>query len=119
MKTCPPPLTDAEYSGREKHTATKVKKSESMIKQNILCPVDFSGSSAPAVSLAARLAAAEASKVYLLHVNEPNAMAMSLDEASENKFRTRLADQFLNQRNIDFEHGGLNLESRFASVFTA
>ncbi len=67
-----------------------------MTKQNILCPVDFSGSSAPAVSLAARIAAAEKSKIYLLHVDEPNGASMSMDEASANKFSTLVADQSLN-----------------------
>ncbi|QEG22542.1 universal stress protein [Mariniblastus fucicola] len=75
-----------------------------MKQQNILCPVDFSGSSEPAVDLAARLAVAEKSKIWLLHIVESNEPAVSMDEASLRNFSTQIEDQYLSQQNIDYEH---------------
>jgi universal stress protein A len=76
--------------------------------------VVYSGSSAPAISLAVRLAVAEASKIYLLHVHNSNESAMSLVDAAANRFKTKLANQFLTKKEIEFEH--VNLHGKPANV---
>lgn len=79
-----------------------------MKKQIILCPVDFSGSSGPAVELAARLAVADQSKLLLLHVHEPKQTTVSLDEAQLRGFKSKIEDESLSRRDIEFEHVALH-----------
>ena len=70
----------------------------------ILCPVDYSGSSEPAIHLATDLARANHSKIVLLNVIESGRSSLSSEEAEIKQFHDRLLDQHLTQHGIKFEH---------------
>lgn len=70
----------------------------------ILCPIDYSKSSEPAISLASKLATGQPSKVILLHIVEQGGdSSMSLEQAQSSQIRERLCDQYFNERGIDHE----------------
>ena len=75
-----------------------------MKKNLILCPVDYSESTEPAVAIAADLAQANQSKVVLLHVADPKGDPISIDDSHNQKFQDRLRDQYLSMKNVQFEH---------------
>lgn len=74
-----------------------------MKKHVILCPVDYSESTEVAISVAIDLAKASNSKVFLLHVIEPNVAAVSVRESLDNQFQLRLRKQYLEFYDVDYE----------------
>jgi len=76
---------------------------KTMKKRLILCPVDYSVSTEPAISLAADLAQVNKSKVVLLHVIEPNGEPISMDQSNNQKFQERLRDQYLDLSDVEHE----------------
>lgn len=75
-----------------------------MKKNLILCPVDYSSSTEPAIRLAADLARARKSKIVLLHVIDPNEHAISTVESQNNRFQERLRDHYLVENDVEFQH---------------
>ena len=75
-----------------------------MKKHLILCPVDFSDSTEPAIRLAANLAQANKSKIVLLHVIDPNEKAMNMEDLQITQFQERVRDQYLVKNDVEFEH---------------
>lgn len=75
-----------------------------MKKFLILCPVDYSDSTEPAIGLAAELAKANDAKLILLHVIEPDEKAISIDDSNNQRFQLRLRDRILDRNDIEFEH---------------
>jgi len=75
-----------------------------MKKSLILCPVDYSDSTEPAIGLAAELAKANNAKLILLHVIEPDEKAISIDDSTNQRFQLRLRDRILDRNDIEFEH---------------
>jgi len=75
-----------------------------MTKLLILCPVDYSDSTEPAIGLAAELAKANNAKLILLHVIEPDEKAISMDDSNNHQFQERLRDRILDRHDIAFEH---------------
>lgn len=75
-----------------------------MKKNLILCPVDYSGSTEPAIGLAAELAKANSSKVVLLHVLEPSAKPLSIGESTDQQFQERLRNRQLDAFDVKYEH---------------
>ena len=75
-----------------------------MKKPLILCPVDYSGSTEPALEIAENLARTDNSKIVLLHVIEPNQKGISAADSQTRQFHDRLQDHFLVKYGIEFEH---------------
>lgn len=70
----------------------------------ILCPVDYSDSTEPAIGLAAELAKTNNAKLILLHVIEPDEKAISMHDSTNHRYRERLRDRILDRHDIEFEH---------------
>ena len=75
-----------------------------MKKLLILCPVDYSDSTEPAIGLAAELAKTNNAKIILLHVIESDEKAISIDESANHQFLEGLRDRILDRHEIKFEH---------------
>jgi nucleotide-binding universal stress UspA family protein len=75
-----------------------------MTKLLILCPIDYSDSTEPAIGIAAELAKANSAKIILLHVIEPDEKAISIDDSANQQFKERLRDRILDRNDIEFEH---------------
>lgn len=75
-----------------------------MKKHLILCPVDYSGSTEPAISLAVDLAKVNSSKVVLLHVIDPGESPITVAEDHAHQFQERIRDHYLDLNDIDYEH---------------
>lgn len=75
-----------------------------MKKHLILCPVDYSASTEPAISLAADLAVVNKSKVVLLHVIEPGDDPISIAEDHVHQFQERIRDHYLDLNDIEYQH---------------
>ena len=75
-----------------------------MKKLLILCPVDYSDSTEPALGIAAELAKANNAKIILLHVIEPDAKAISIDDSVNQRSKNRWRDRILDRNRIEFEH---------------
>ena len=67
----------------------------------ILCAIDYSRSCEPAISLASNLAASQQSVVHLLHVVEPGAAPLSMDDVQLKKFNEGLLDTYFSQKDIE------------------
>ena len=67
----------------------------------ILCAIDYSRSSEPAISLASSLAASQKSVVHLINVIDNGSDSKSMDEAQLARFREGLFDTFFTQKGIE------------------
>ena len=75
-----------------------------MNKHLIVCPVDYSANTEPAISLAADLAQVNKSKVVLLHVIEQGGEPVSMAESHNQQFQVHQRDHFLNLSDVEFQH---------------